>query len=173
MPFLVRHPDAPAGAIHSVDAELDRTADGAIATFHVSGDIGKLVLSPPAERRHTDDLWRTTCFELFVEHGDGGYREYNFAPSGAWAAYDFDGYRSGMRPFAVEVSIEITNKGNNFTMVATIQSQFPDFAHVGMSAVIEETDGHLSYWASSFPPGKPDFHSAAVRSLILDGVSAE
>ena len=35
MTLLVRHPATPAGAIHTVDAELSRTADGVIATFRV------------------------------------------------------------------------------------------------------------------------------------------
>jgi hypothetical protein len=29
---------------------------------------------------------------------------------------------------------------------------------LGLSAVIEDIDGRLSYWALKHPPGKPDFH---------------
>ncbi len=29
---------------------------------------------------------------------------------------------------------------------------------VGLSAVIEDDAGRLSYWALKHPPGKPDFH---------------
>ena len=29
---------------------------------------------------------------------------------------------------------------------------------LGLSAIIEETSGHRSYWALAHPPGKPDFH---------------
>ena len=29
---------------------------------------------------------------------------------------------------------------------------------IGVSAVIEETDGPKSYWALAHPPGDPDFH---------------
>jgi hypothetical protein len=29
---------------------------------------------------------------------------------------------------------------------------------IGLSAVIEETNGLKSYWALAHPPGKPDFH---------------
>ena len=31
---------------------------------------------------------------------------------------------------------------------------------LGLSAVIEDTNGHKSYWALAHPPGKPDFHHA-------------
>jgi hypothetical protein len=29
---------------------------------------------------------------------------------------------------------------------------------LGLSAVIEETNGNKTYWALVHPPGKPDFH---------------
>jgi hypothetical protein len=172
VPSLYRHPDTPPGAIQSIDAELERAEEGAVATFHVLGNISKLILPPPAAPQRTDGLWRTTCFELFVERRKGGYREFNLSPSGAWAAYDFDGYRKGMRNADADVAISFSNESNRLTMIAVIDSEFPDFARVGISAVVEEADGAIRYWATSFSPGKPDFHHEAVRSLILDTVSA-
>ena len=47
------------------------------------GDIAKLVIPPPATPDRTDELWRTTCFELFVAGEGDGYREFNLSPSGA------------------------------------------------------------------------------------------
>jgi hypothetical protein len=173
MPVLVRHPDTPPGAIDWVEAELVRTEDGATATFRARGDPDRLVVPPAAAPVHTDGLWKTTCFELFVATGEGSYQEYNFAPSGAWGAYDFDGYRDGMRPANVDVTIETVREANGLTLRAKIKAEFPLPANVGLTAVIEETDGRLRYWATGFAPGKPDFHAAAVRSLLFDGVSAE
>ncbi len=39
--------------------------------------------------------------------------------------------------------------------------------HVGLAAVIEETNGRLSYWALAHPPGKPDFHHLDGFALAL------
>ena len=39
---------------------------------------------------------------------------------------------------------------------------------LGLSAVIEATDGSLSYWALRHPPGKPDFHHIDAFDLQLD-----
>ena len=172
VPSLCRHPDTPPGAIQSIDAELERAEEGAVATFHVLGDVSKLVLPPRAAPERSNGLWRTTCFELFVERREGGYREFNLSPSGSWAAYDFDGYRKGMRDADAAVAISFSNESNRLTMIAVIDSEFPNFARLGLSAVVEEADGRIRYWATSFPPGKPDFHHEAVRSLILDAVSA-
>jgi hypothetical protein len=39
--------------------------------------------------------------------------------------------------------------------------------HVGLAAVVEETNGCLSYWALTHPPGKPDFHHRDSFALAL------
>ena len=38
---------------------------------------------------------------------------------------------------------------------------------VGLSAVIEDLDGSLSYWSLKHPPGKPDFHHADCFALEI------
>ena len=38
---------------------------------------------------------------------------------------------------------------------------------LGLSAVIEEADGNVSYWALAHPPGKPDFHHSDCLALEL------
>lgn len=146
---------------------------GAVTRFRVLGDIGRLVIPEPAPPVRTDGLWRTTCFELFVGGEGESYREFNLSPSGAWAAYRLDGYRSGLRPADAQVEIDTVRNNNDFVIIAKVEAEFPLPAVVGLTAVIEEADGCLRYWASSFAPGEPDFHAAAVRSLLLDGVSAE
>ena len=173
MTLLFRHPDTPPGAIHTVDAELRRVPGGVVATFHAIGDVAKLVVPPPATPGRAEELWRTTCFELFVA-GDGeSYREFNLSPSGAWAAYEFDRHRSGRRDIDARVEVETSRDDKRLSVTAKIESEFPDPAPVGLTAVVEETDGLIRYWATTFAPGEPDFHAAATRSLLLDGVSAE
>jgi hypothetical protein len=121
----------------------------------------------------TDDLWQTTCFELFVGGEGGDYREFNLSPSGAWAAYSFDGHRSGRRNAEAAIEIETSSNKKVLSLIAKIESDFPDPAFVGLTAVICETDAVTRYWATAFAPGEPDFHAEATRSLLFDGVSAE
>src|SRR5687768_8549643 len=117
MPSLVRHSDTPPGAIHTVDAELQRVPGGAVATFRALGDISRLIIPPPARPVRTDDLWRTTCFELFVAGEGSSYREYNLSPAGAWAAYDFDDHRQGMRDVEARIAIEISLNHKVLTLI--------------------------------------------------------
>ena len=173
MPSLYRHPDAPAGAIQSIDAELERMDGGAVVIFRVRGDISKLVIPPPSAPESADDLWRTTCFELFVTGESTSYREFNFSPSGQWAAYEFDDYRAGMRNADARIETELYRERNELQFSAEIRTEFANPSQVGLTAVIQETDGAIRYWSNAFAPGKPDFHAAAVRSLLFDGVSAE
>lgn len=173
MGFLVRHPDTPAGAIESIDARLERVSGGVVATFIVRGDTNRLALPPVAEPVRVDELWHTTCFELFVGREGEAYRELNFSPSGAWAAYDFDSYREGMREAEADVMIRADQRGDCFILLADVRSELGPFAPVGLTAVIEESDGQIRYWATSFEPGKPDFHAPGVRSLLLGEVEAE
>jgi hypothetical protein len=39
---------------------------------------------------------------------------------------------------------------------------------LALSAVIEETDGHLSYWALAHPAERPDFHHRDGFVLALE-----
>ena len=173
MTLLVRHPDTPPGAVQAIDAELVRVPGGAVATYRLFGDTSRLVMPAIIRTERADDLWQTTCFELFVAREGAAYREFNFSPSGAWAAYDFDDYRSGRRDADASVEIDTSITNNSLQLIAKIDSEFLDPADVGLTAVIEEADGAIRYWSTSFAPGKPDFHAPAVRSLLFDGVGTE
>jgi hypothetical protein len=173
MTLLVRHPDTPPGAIRNVDAELVRTADGVIATFRAIGDIAQLIVPDPKPGGRTDNLWKTTCFEVFVGGEGAAYREYNLSPSSQWACYAFDRSRDGMRDAPAEVAIETSKDSKSLLLIARIKSDIPNPARIGLSAVIEEADGAIRYWAVAFASGKPDFHAEAARALLLDGVDAQ
>ena len=144
-----------------------------MATFRAIGDVTQMVIPQPAPPERTNELWKATCFEIFVAGHGGGYSEFNLSPSGAWAAYEFDGYRQGMHNLNAVIEIDTSTSNKQLEVTAKIESEFPLPSHVGLTAVIEEADGVIRYWSTAFAPGKPDFHAAAVRSLFFDGVSAE
>lgn len=130
----------------------------AFAKAALTGRYDDLPGTPEVGR--ADALWRTTCFEAFADLGDGGYAEFNASPSKEWAAYRFDGYREGMHN--LDGSVEVFNveqDGQSLTISAWLNwSDWPRVNRVGVSAVIEESDGTISYWALAHPSDKPDFH---------------
>jgi len=100
-----------------------------------------------------------------------GYREFNFSPSGEWAVYAFSCYRD-----AEELEIELApgvvvrRTMNRLELDVVISRDFlpPGRSlRVGLSAVVEDDDGELSYWALQHLPGKPDFHHPDTFALQL------
>lgn len=158
---------APAGPAFKVWATVDHIASlGAVATTNIWFGIGapadRFVIPKLTEPSRADELWRTTCFEAFLRAaGADSYREWNFAPSGNWAAYDFSRPREGMTWAEVGAPPYIRMEDNFtwWTVGATITAKPGQPWQMGLSAVLEETDGTKSYWALAHPPGdKPDFH---------------
>jgi hypothetical protein len=162
---LVPHPTTPAP--FKVWATVDHIAKlSAVATtniwFGVGAPAARFVIPKVSEPWRADELWRTTCFEAFLrEAGGEPYREWNFAPSGNWAAYDFSSYREDMTKADVGSPPYIRMEDNFtwWTVGATIAVEADRIWQLGLSAVLEEADGTKSYWALAHPSGdKPDFH---------------
>lgn len=141
--------------------------------FVVVGEIDRLKIPAPALGERADDLWQTTCFELFIHSGDDqGYVEYNFSPSSDWAIYLFEGYRNGMMPAHDRGVVRSWTEQSSirFAHTALIELDRNPLAvstAVALSAVIEEIDCTKSYWALAHPPGKPDFHHPDCFALTL------
>jgi hypothetical protein len=131
--------------------------------FGVGAPADRFVISEPSDPARAEDLWQTTCFEVFLRiPGADAYREWNFAPSGEWAAYDFENYRGGRTD--ADVAAPYVRVEDNFTwwaLGATIPVDAESIWSLGLSAILEEKEGTKSYWALAHPAGdKPDFHAA-------------
>lgn len=150
---------------------------GALAlTFSLTGDVVRFRIPTPQPSRRADGLWQHTCFEVFIRHeGEPGYYEFNFAPSGAWAAYAFSRYRDGA-PLAqaVDPRIAVRRAEQQLELDALIRLECLPLAplcarlQLALSAVIEDKQGVLSYWALTHPPGRPDFHHPDAFVLELE-----
>jgi hypothetical protein len=175
MRTLIPHPEFASDAEFRIAADVARRQPGLLAlTYIVSGDIGALRLPAASAPLRANGLWQTTCFEAFVRgSSEAGYCEFNFAPSTQWSAYAFDGYRSGMRDadLAAAPRIDVRLDTAQFALrVALDLDRLADLPRgavwrLGLSAVIEETNGRKSYWALAHPQGKPDFHHSDCFAL--------
>jgi hypothetical protein len=164
------HPGSRCVAATQIEVDIARPRPGSlILSYVVSGRISDLRMPPVAEAARADELWRHTCFEAFVRPSAGpGYYEFNFSPSTQWAAYRFDSYRSGMR-VATEIDaprIEVRSGAETYTLQVALEFDgLSSPFHLGLSAVLEETNGRKSYWALAHPPGKADFHHSDCFTL--------
>jgi hypothetical protein len=159
------HRDSPCAAATRINLDVARPrASSLLLSYTVAGKIGDLLMPAVTAPARIDELWRHTCFEAFIRATpDGGYYEFNFSPSTQWAAYRFDGYRNGMRVAAEigapKIAVESTSECYTLQAALDLGELLPASRwRLGLSAVIEETNGRKSYWALAHPPGKPDFH---------------
>ncbi len=163
---LVCHPDTPAGTVESIIVYAERNGQQLWFRYHAECELNVLVLPGPLEPDRCDGLWKSTCFEAFI--GGASYAEFNFAPSSQWAAYRFDAYRENMTALdlaaAPEILLDVSE--GHFALEVTIPLDGLG-QNLALSAVIEETDGTMSYWALAHPPGKPDFHHPACFAATL------
>ena len=136
----------------------------------VSGTTGKRL----------DDLWRHTCFELFVkEAGENknAYLECNFAPSGAWNVYSFSSHRKEMMQADVatipEITTTPTKKIYSLRAEVDLTGLISDSSavEVGVSCIVENRNGKQGHWAISHLGETPDFHDPRSFLIRLIGTS--
>ena len=169
---LAAHPDHPPSAVAQVEARIiGRDASWLRVRWRIEGSQ-QLVVPPFAGKGRADELWQTTCFEMFLKPGDGaGYLEINLSPSERWNAYDFEAYRWGMaeRPFPrePECTVRLGSSFAIFDAALPVGGLPASECAMGLAAVIEELGGVKSYWALLHPDAKPDFHAPACFAATL------
>ena len=176
---LICHPQTPAMGVKSVSVAWEARGDALMLRYRVDGAGGLVLPAPAAPERH-DDLWKTTCFEMFLGQAGTTYREFNFSPSSRWATYAFADYREGGRDAEMTIApaIVIRREGDAAICEVRLSRAILDGAVcAGLTAVIEEMGvdgkgGHKSYWALAHGPGRPDFHKRSCLTLQLAAAEA-
>ena len=174
---LLCHPATAAPVVRNIEARATIQPDGTLSiAYRLWGDMARLLIPEPHPPERTDSLWEHSCFEAFVGvAGETAYREFNFSPSGQWAAYAFSDYRQPddslapisapsitTRRFAGRLEIDVIVARDALPTGTTLQ--------IGLSAVVEAADivdGSHSYWALSHRAQRPDFHQRAAFILEL------
>jgi hypothetical protein len=176
------HPATPAHLVRGVAVQIGWGNGEVLAlTFALAGDLARLRIPAPQPPRRADNLWRHTCFEAFLRYkGEPAYCEFNFAPSGEWAAYAFRRYRDGKSLAQhLEPCITVHRTEDRLELDALIRlaclppAQPRTRVQLALSAVIEDEQGALSYWALSHPSGRPDFHHPDAFTLELEWPDAD
>jgi hypothetical protein len=177
-PLTLRcHPATPAPVVRAIEARATCQPDGSLTlAYRVWGDMARLLIPEAQPPGRTDSLWEHTCFEAFVGiAGSTAYREFNFSPSGQWAAYAFADYRQPEQPAPSITAPQITTR--RFAGRLEIEATIPAASlpagrslQISLSAVIEAADivdGSHSYWALHHVAERPDFHQRAAFILEL------
>jgi hypothetical protein len=176
--FLLPHPVTERGAmqglVEDLAVDVARLSGKLVLLYRLRGELEALRLPEPRPPSRTDGLWRHTCFEAFIGHaGASEYWEYNFSPSGAWAAYHFSAYREGMAPLmkGAPPMLRLHTGDDHVDLEVGVDlawlARSPAVGlRLGLAAVIEDRAQVLSYWALKHPVEKPDFHHAG--GFVID-----
>jgi hypothetical protein len=176
---LVCHPESPSAVARNVNVRVARTGGVLAVNYVIAGEVARLRVPPPRAPRIAQRLWRHTCCEIFIaRNGLPAYHEFNFVPSGEWAAFAFARYRDGgpLADESLEPRIAVHGAADTLALDAEIWLDRLSAAHAGaklslaLATVIEDDTGALSYWALKHAPGKPDFHHPDAFALELDEV---
>jgi hypothetical protein len=171
---LVPHPASPTSPVREIRVRAGREGSYLVLDYWLTGELDELLLPEPRAPGPADELWRHTCFEAFVgRQATSEYAEYNFSPSGEWAAYRFSAYRTDMRRDnqGIAPRFGIQTSADTLRLSVTVDIRWLTLSpggtvHLGVTAVIEDRRGGLSYWALRHSGEKPDFHRA--DSFVLD-----
>jgi hypothetical protein len=168
-------------ALHPFGSDADRfglTLGGQVAKrgdrlsihYRLIGDLASVLIPvpDPGGPRRCDGLWEHTCFELFLAaEGAEAYWEVNLAPNGHWNLYRLAGYRQGLAPLRDRDALPFQVRAGDGEMELTLNLLLPEELslasragglRLGVSAVVEQRGGALSYWALAHGGSEADFH---------------
>lgn len=168
---LLAHPAAPCATALQLRVVLAPDVTGWRLQYTLTGDLSAVAIPEPLPPGPADGLWQHTCFEAFVGMASSeAYREFNFSPSGQWAAYRFSTERvrdPAAESTATPPAITFEHTASALTLQVWLPpALLPTPEHnaslvIGLNAVVETRDGPLSYWALHHPRAeRPDFHHA-------------
>ena len=165
---LVSHSSTHSHATRGIEAHAQVGESGTgVFRYVLRAELSRVRIPAARSPERADGLWKHTCFEAFIKApGAAGYYELNFAPSRQWAVYRFNAYREGISSPDVDASPEISVRRFADRLEVDAAVRLHDLIgprgtphlQVALSAVVEEENGTLSYWALKHAPGKADFH---------------
>lgn len=172
---LVHHRNFAPANVKGVSVRWSELPGGRLMLRYRVDGCESILLPDFKGKGRGDNLWETTCFELFLHDGNGEYREYNFSPSQQWAAYRFRGYRSRREDFEPVVLPEIKSEQGDHVFMLTVFISLEELAGAeaaALCAIVQEQGQRPSYWAMVHNRLKPDFHDPAGFRLRLRAADA-
>ncbi|MBM5817424.1 MAG: DOMON-like domain-containing protein [Cyanobacteria bacterium K_Offshore_surface_m2_239] len=170
-PFVLRPFGAQASRLGlALGGQVVRQGEALRVVYDLRGEVESVLLPAPSPEGPTrrDGLWEHTCFELFLAaEGMEPYWEVNLAPSGDWNLYRLSGYREGLRPELEREALPFTVARGDGRLALAVDLSLPrELAlacrrqplRLGVTAVLEQPAGALSYWALSHGGTVADFH---------------
>ncbi|MEH2001592.1 MAG: DOMON-like domain-containing protein [Nostoc sp.] len=149
-----------------IAGNISRNGNKLAIRYMLEGDLKEIVIAPPSNtpsRKH--ELWEDTCFEFFLGIKNfARYWEFNLSPGGHWNVYRFDGYRQGMQEETAfeNLPFNIQNQTDGLILMLDVDLDkiisAEQAIEVGITTVIKDRNGEVTYWALTHQGAEADFH---------------
>ncbi|WP_405710588.1 MULTISPECIES: DOMON-like domain-containing protein [unclassified Streptomyces] len=152
------------GIVRALDVQVEEPVQGTFTLrYTLYADLSRLRIPATRSPRHTDELWKHTCFEMFVRKWPDSlaYYELNVSPSTEWALYTFDDYHQNGAQVHLSTPprVHFTREPDRLHLDVRLDMHgLPHARRMALSAVVEDDNGDLSHWALKHVSPKPDFH---------------
>ena len=169
---LVAHPSRPAPAGCALSVAGRWSSESLVLEYEIlcGPDAWLDDPAPNVAPMRRDELWRHTCCEAFVAYADGpGYHEFNFSPTGDWAAYDFAAERTGRVDHAWLGPDPVVRSMAGDAPIRRLLVTLPRAAlervaergplRAAYTAVLAWRGVGSTFWALHHPRPAPDFHA--------------
>lgn len=163
IPF--NHIGAPA---IDLTCELNANPTSLFISYKMTGNLASIDLGDEDPKHaRVIKLWEKSCFELFIKNQNDSYIEFNFSPEFEWNAFFFEKKGDALKEFVKidKLKIDILLSKDVFQLIVEIdKGKFPTGffegqEHLaGITSVIKDKSGSLSYWALSHEDTRPNFH---------------
>ncbi|MHC5823888.1 MAG: DOMON-like domain-containing protein, partial [Nostoc sp.] len=149
-----------------IAGNIARNGNKLVIRYILGGHLKEIAIATPSNTRsRKHQLWKDTCFEFFIGSKDSlRYWEFNLSPAGHWNVYRFDGYREGMQeetaftilPFSVQNQADGLALALDVDLGKIVSEN--QAIEVGITTVIKDKDGEVTYWALTHQVAEADFH---------------
>ncbi len=149
-----------------ITGKIFRDVNKLSLSYKLQGELEKIEI-PAIENipNRKNELWKATCFEFFLGiKNSSSYWEFNLSPRGHWNIYRFDAYRQGMEEEIAVSSLPFSVQRQSDSLLLNLELDLGKFIleekslEVGITTVIKDKDGNISYWALTHCGEKADFH---------------
>ena len=153
----------------TIETELNFNEESVYISYRIRRNLALINLgnSTPNKARLVK-LWEKTCFELFIKNKDNQYMEFNFAPNFEWNCFYFNQAGAPLLEWEQMQTpvIDILLSSEHFFMFVDIKKEFfpkgffneESELSAGITSVIKDNTGSISYWALSHADPRPNFH---------------
>ena len=159
--------DRKTAPVVSIDSELNITKESVFISYKLQGLLNTIDMGVGVPKHaRVIKLWEKTCFELFIKDDQDSYLEFNFSPDFEWNCFYFEKKGDKLTEYKKMelVKFDILFSNEVVHIIVELQKKmFPDHFFegklaAGITSVLKEKNGNLSYWALSHNDTRPNFH---------------